>query len=196
MVRVSAYAGMRLGELLALRWGDIDFGGHVLTISRAMSAGVESSPKSGKVRPVPLSDQAAEALDRVSRREHFTGKDELVFCNAIGRHMDGSALRRRYRRAQTVAGVAPLRWHDLRHSFGSMLAHGGVDLVTIQAFMGHSDLATTGRYLHARPASEKAAELTRVFGGSTADPDAPVLVDTCRGPDLPERTEAAQARQT
>ena len=163
MVRVSAYAGLRLGELLALRWRDIDLAGHVVTISRAMSAGIESPPKSGKFRQVPLSDQTAAALDRVSRREHFTGPDELVFCSVIGRPLDGSALRRRYRRAQTAAGVAPLRWHDLRHSFGSMLAAKGMDLVTIQAFMGHSDLATTGRYLHARPASEKAAELTRVF---------------------------------
>ena len=67
MVRVSAYAGLRLGELLALRWRDIDFAGHVLTISRAMSAASRRSTKSGKVRQVPLSDQAAAALDRLSR---------------------------------------------------------------------------------------------------------------------------------
>jgi integrase len=163
MVRVSAYAGLRLGELLALRWRDVDFAGHALTVERAISAGVESSTKSGRVRRLPLPDQAAAALDRMSRREDFTGANERVFCNALGRSLDGSALRRRYRRAQAAAGLRPLRWHDLRHTYGSLLAAAGVDLVTIQAVMGHSALATTGRYLHARPASDQAEVFTRAF---------------------------------
>ena len=67
------------------------------------------------------------------------------------------------RRAQAAAELRPLRWHDLRHTYGSLLAADGVDLVTIQSAMGHSALATTGRYLHARPASEQAARFTRAF---------------------------------
>ena len=168
MVRVSAYAGLRLGELLALRWRDVDFAGHALTVRRAMSAGVESSTKSGRVRRLPLPDQAAAALDRMSRRPDFTGADERVFCNPLGRTLDPSALRRRYRRAQDAAGLRALRWHDLRHTYGSLLATAGVDLVTIQAVMGHSALATTGRYLHARPAADQAAVFTRAF--QPADP--------------------------
>ena len=107
LVRVAAYAGLRLGELLALRWRDVDFAGHALTVGRAMSAGVESSTKSGRVRRVPLPDQAAAALDRLSRREDFTGADERVFCNVLGRTLDGSALRRRYKRAQRRRRPAP-----------------------------------------------------------------------------------------
>ncbi|HUB72672.1 MAG TPA: tyrosine-type recombinase/integrase [Solirubrobacteraceae bacterium] len=170
MVRVAAYAGLRRGELVALRWRDVDFAGSALTIARAMSAGVESTTKSGRVRRVPLADQAAAALDRISRRDEFTSPDDFVFCNAFGRPLDGSALRRRYRRAQVAAGVRPLRFHDLRHTFGSLLAMRGVDVVTIQKAMGHSALATTSRYLHARPASEQAQVFTAAF---TADvPDA------------------------
>ncbi len=163
IVRVAAYAGLRLGELLALRWRDVDFAGHALTVGRAMSAGVESSTKSGRVRRVPLPDQAAAALDRLSRREDFTGPDERVFCNVFGRTLDGSALRRRFKRARDVAGLRPLRFHDLRHTYGSLLAAAGVDLVTIKSAMGHSALATTGRYLHARPAAEQAEVFTRAF---------------------------------
>jgi integrase len=166
LVRVAAYAGLRLGELLALRWRDVDFAGHALTISRAMSDGVESSTKSGRVRRVPLPDQAAAALDRLSRRADFTARDEIVFCNALGRPLDGSALRRRFKRARDAAGLRPLRFHDLRHTYGSLLAAAGVDLVTIQAVMGHSTLATTGRYLHAKPATEQAEIFTAAF---TAD---------------------------
>jgi integrase len=163
IIRVAAYAGLRQGELLALRWRDVDFAGSALTVARAMSAGVESTTKSGHVRRVPLADQAAAALDRLSRREHFTAPGELVFCNVLGRPLDGSALRRRYRRAQLAAEVRPLRFHDLRHTFGSLLAARGVDVVTIQKAMGHSALRTTGRYLHARPASEQAHAFTAAF---------------------------------
>jgi integrase len=162
MVRVAAYTGLRQGELLALRWRDVEFAGSALTIARAMSAGVESSTKSGRIRRVPLADQAG-ALDRMSRREHFTSPDDLVFCNEFGRPLDGSALRRRYKRAHVAADVRPLRFHDLRHTFGSLLAARGVDVVTIQKAMGHSALSTTSRYLHARPASEQAQAFTSAF---------------------------------
>lgn len=169
LVRVAAYAGLRRGELLALRWRDVDFAGSALTIARAMSAGVESSTKSGRVRRVPLADQAAAALERTSRRERFTSPDDLVFCNDYGRPLDASALRRRYRRAQESAGVRPLRFHDLRHTFGSLLAMRGVDVVTIQKAMGHSALATTSRYLHARPASEQAQAFTAAFASNSPE---------------------------
>jgi integrase len=163
LVRVAAYAGLRQGELLALRWRDVDFAGSAITVARAISAGVETSPKSGRVRRVPLPDQAAAALDRVSRRDDFTGPDELVFVNVLGRGLDPSALRRRFKRARDGAGLRPLRFHDLRHTYGSLLAAAGVDLVTIQAAMGHGALVTTGRYLHARPASEQAQVFTAAF---------------------------------
>jgi hypothetical protein len=56
-----------------------------------------------------MADQAAAALDRTSRWDHFTSLDDLVFCNVYGRPLDDSALRRRYRRAQAASGVQPLR---------------------------------------------------------------------------------------
>jgi integrase len=169
LVRVAAYAGLRLGELLALRWRDVDFAGHALTISRAMSSGIESTTKSGRVRRVPLPDQTAAALDRLSKREDYTAPGERVFCNVLGRTLDGSALRRRFKRARDEAGLRPLRFHDLRHTYGSLLVAGGVDLVTIQAAMGHSALSMTGRYLHARPASEQAAVFTQIFHTATEE---------------------------
>lgn len=79
LIRVAAYTGRRRGELTALRWGDIDFVGHKLTVRRAISAGVEaSSTKSRRAREVPLPDRAAGALDRLSRRSVFVGPDEYV----------------------------------------------------------------------------------------------------------------------
>jgi integrase len=165
-VRVAAYAGIRLGELLALRWRDVDWTGSALTISRSLSSGVEGTTKSGHVRRVPMADQAAAALERLSHRQDFVSPDDYVFCNALGRPLDGSALRRRYKNARDAAGLRPLRWHDLRHTFGSLLVASGVDLVSIKDAMGHSQLTTTSRYLHARPAGERAAAFTAAFRSS------------------------------
>jgi len=167
LVRVAAYAGLRRGELVALHWRDVDFAGHKLVIRRSLSGDIEvKSTKSRRVREVPLPDQAAVALERLSRRGEFTGPDDYVFCSRLGRRLDPSALRRRYERARTAAGLEPLRFHDLRHTYGSLLVAGGIDLVSVKAAMGHSRITTTERYLHARPAGELADRFTRALSGT------------------------------
>jgi integrase len=166
-VRVAVYMGLRMGELLALRVGDIDWAGSAMVVQRAVSAGVEKRPKSGLVRRVPLAKQGAAALERVLDRDDFISSDDFVFCNAFGRRLDASALRRRYKLARDEAGLRPLRWHDLRHTFGSLLVAGGIDLVRVKEAMGHAQLSTTNRYLHARPATESADDFTGAFGRMT-----------------------------
>jgi integrase len=165
LVRVAAYSGLRRGELVALRWRDVNFLGRKIVVVRTLSAEVEAtSTKSGRFREVPLADQAAGALNRLSRREDFTGPDEYVFCNRLGRRLDPSAVRRRYERARNAAGLPPLRFHDLRHTYGSLLVAGGIDLAAVKSAMGHSRISTTERYLHARPAGELADRFTKAFG--------------------------------
>jgi integrase len=172
LVRVAAYTGLRRGELVALRWRDVDFERRKLVVRRAVSGGVEtSSTKSRRAREVPLADQAAGALARLSQRGDFTNADDYVFCNRLGRRLDGSAVRRRVERAREAAGLRPLRFHDLRHTYGSLLVAGGVDLASVKAAMGHSRITTTERYLHARSASELADRFSRALAG--ADPTAP-----------------------
>ncbi len=161
LVRVAACTGLRQGELRALRWSDV--GEEVLTVSRALSAGVESGTKGGRVRHVPLVPHAAAALERLRQRGDFTAPDELVFCNWLGRPLDESALRRRFMAARDAAGLRPLRFHDLRHTYGSLLAGAGVPVTDIQAAMGHADVQTTARYLHARQASEQVDRFARAF---------------------------------
>ena len=144
LVRVAAYAGLRRGELVPLRWRDVDFTGRKITVRRALSGETEvRSTKSRRARQVPLPDQSAAALDRLSRRGEFTGPDDYVFASRLGRRLDPSALRRRYERARTAAGLEPLRFHDLRHTYGSLLVAGGIDLPSVKAAMGHSHITTT-----------------------------------------------------
>jgi integrase len=169
LVRVAAYAGLRRGELVALHWRDVDFPGRKIVVRRSLSGDTElRSTKSRRVREVPLADQAAAALDRLSRRGEFTGPDDYVFVNRLGRRLDPSALRRRVERARDAAGLEPLRFHDLRHTYGSLLVAGGIDLASVKAAMGHSRITTTERYLHARPAGELADRFTRALAGSAA----------------------------
>jgi integrase len=167
LVRVAAYAGLRRGELVALRWRDVDFAGQKIVVRRALSGETEvKSTKSRRLREVPLPDQAAAALDRLSRRDDFTGPDDYVFANRLGRRLDPSALRRRFERARDAACLEPLRFHDLRHTYGSLLIAGGIDLASVKAAMGHSRITTTERYLHARPAGELADRFTLALTGA------------------------------
>ena len=161
---VAVHTGMRRGELLALRWQDISFVEARVTIERAVSGrSIAPTTKSGRFRTVPLADQAARELEGLSRRDLFTARSDLVFCRADGGPLDGSALRKRFARAQQAAGVRVRRFHDLRHTFGS-LAVRAFDPVAVQAMMGHASLRTTERYMHARPRTDDAARLTAAFG--------------------------------
>ena len=105
LLRVAAYTGLRRGELVTLRWRDVDWSDRVLTVERGLSADVEGTTKGRKVRYVPLGDQALGALDRLSRRPNFTGANDYVFANAAGDRIDGSALRRRYIAVRDLAGA-------------------------------------------------------------------------------------------
>ena len=90
-----------------------------------------------------------------------------MFANRFGRRLDPSALRRRFERARDTAGLQPLRFHDLRHTYGSLLIAGGIDLVSVKSAMGHARITTTERYLHARPAGELAERFTTALAGTS-----------------------------
>lgn len=165
MLRVACYTGLRRGELVVLRWKDIRWSERVLVVERALSDGIEVSPKSRRARYVPLADQPLAALERLSRRANFTSGEDFVFVNAVGARLDPSALRRRYVCAREAAGLPPLRFHDLRHTAGSLLVRV-IDPASVKDILGHADLKTTERYLHAQRASALAGAATRAFSPS------------------------------
>jgi len=108
----AGFTGLRMGELLALRWRDVDFAGSTIRVRASWAAGQLTTPKSGKVRAVPLAPDVATALASLGRREHWVGDDDLVFAGETGGHLDGSALRRRYKAALVAAGLRSLRFHE------------------------------------------------------------------------------------
>jgi integrase len=162
---VAAFAGLRRGEVLGLRWRDVDFERQAIRVEHSLSA-VSSelgTPKSGVMRSVPMAPDVAKALARLAERESFTGRDDFVFVGEAGAPLDGSAVRRRYVDAQTAAKLRKLRFHDLRHSFGTIAANAALSGRELQAWMGHADYRTTSRYLHYRERGDEAARLAVAF---------------------------------
>jgi len=162
LIRIAAYTGLRLGELLALRWDDVDLVDRRLVVHRAFSDRVEGPTKSWQARFLPIADAAAQAFARLAERDEFVSTDDYVFCNRLGRPLDGSALRRRFKAAAEAAGLRALRFHALRHGAGSLVARRA-DARWVQAFLGHSKLTTTERYLHAKAGPEDVALLNSAF---------------------------------
>lgn len=168
---MAAFTGRRQGELLALRWRDVDFAGQRVHVRRSYShvAGQEKAPKSGKVRSVPLMAELIAPLDQLSKREHFTSEDDLVFCSTVGEHLNHHLLRRRYYAALKAAKLRRVRFHDLRHCFGSVAVRA-FPLSDVQAMLGHAHITTTMRYVHHRPGADDAARLSSAFAGEAVSP--------------------------
>jgi integrase len=158
----AAFTGLRRGELIALRWRDVDFANSVLRVRASFAGEILTTPKSGKVRSVPLAPQVSDVLARIGRRDAWAGDDDLVFVGEHGGYLDGSALRRRYTAALKRAGLRDLRFHDLRHTFGTRMI-AKADIRRVQEWMGHADIATTMKYLHYAPRDEDAALVAEAF---------------------------------
>jgi integrase len=158
----AAFTGLRRGELLGLRWRDVDFAGSAIRVRTSYAAGQLTTPKSGKVRAVPMAPDVASALARLGRREHWVGDDDLVFVGEAGGYLDGSALCRRYKAALARAQLRRLRFHDLRHTFGTRMI-AKADIRRVQEWMGHADIQTTMKYLHYSPREEDARLVAEAF---------------------------------
>lgn len=163
---VAAFTGIRRGELVGLLWEDVDFDNHSIRVWEQISrAGERGRPKSRRSRTVPMIEQAAEPLGRLKDRGHLTRPKDPVFLGEDGATVDGSALRRRYLKDRNAAGLRELRFHDLRHTFGS-LAINFASIVQVQAWMGHAKITTTMRYLHHKSREDDARLLSAAFASS------------------------------
>jgi integrase len=122
--------GARAGEQMALEWGDIDFAIKQVVL-RSMALGLVVPTKSGRERRVPLTDELMAVL-----KVHRHLRSKLVFCRDDGSPLTLRQLLTTLRLACRRAGLRQLRWHDMRHSFGSQLAMAGVPLRQVQVWLG------------------------------------------------------------
>lgn len=172
LILVAAMTGLRQGELLALRWGDVDEGASLLRVRRSYTRGAFSTPKSRRgTRMVPLAPIVADLLKEQLRATSGGGEEDLVFAHPLtGRVLDASGLRKRFKAALQRASVRDVRFHDLRHTYGTQMAAAGTPLRLLQEWMGHRDYKTTSVYADYAPDASAAARYTqRAFGPGGTD---------------------------
>ena len=170
MTVVALSTGLRRGELLGLRWMDVELLERRLHVRQAFVRGEMSSPKSraGR-RVVELGSHAAAAIEEQFKQSRHTSAESVVFCHpALGTPLDPSKLSAFARKAIAKAGITKTfrPWHGLRHTALTETAAAGVPATFVQAKAGHAQGSTTERYLHAqKTAYPDAAELAeaRIF---------------------------------
>ncbi len=182
-VAVSLLAGLRQGEVLGLRWQDIDLAGHALQVRQALQrqavdpgsrrrefVAVEPKSRTSR-RRVPMNDRLAAVLTLHRFREEAKrvtldldppALPDYVFTSADCRPLEGTGLTKRFERRLSDAGLAPRTWHDLRHGFASRLADAGVDLLVISRLLGHSGVGITATTCTRDPRAQMAAAVARL----------------------------------
>lgn len=156
--------GMRLGELLGLKWSDIDWNQKFINVKRSYKRGKYDKTKTGNVRRVDMSDQLIQGLKNLltkRKKEALKiGKGNLidVVFHRNGKPMEQNHVRRVYKRVLKKAGIREMRFHDIRHSYASLLLSNGQSPVYVKEQLGHSSIQmTVDIYGHLIPSSNRGA---------------------------------------
>jgi integrase len=159
LVILGANTGLRISEMLALRWEDIDFRRGLIKVR----CDEDFTTKGKRNREVPMNGTVLDALQRHPRHLHSS----LVFHSRTGESVPRDCIYRSFKKTLRDIGLGDYTVHTLRHTFGTQLAANGVDVRTIQELMGHTNIATTMKYLHAAPSRmQKAVENLHLDGTS------------------------------
>ena len=134
----ALHTGMRKGEIVNLKWPDVDFKNKIITVQES---------KSGKKRMIPMDETLYEALRVLPSRF----KRGYIFPSPVKPDKPWYDFRKRFESAKQKAGIDDFRFHDLRHTFASHLAMNGVDIKTVQELLGHASLTMTMKYAHLAP---------------------------------------------
>ncbi len=161
----AARTGMRLGELLGLEWASVDFHGRFIEVRQAFSRHRLTTPKNKRIRKVDMSLQLAETLraHKAAMREDAVKRGEVlpswVFTQANGKALTATNMANRlFHRCLERAGLRQVRFHDLRHSFASLLIQQGESLAYVKEQMGHHSIQiTVDIYGHLSPEGNKSA---------------------------------------
>jgi integrase len=166
----AAMTGLRHGELIALRWRDVDWSAMRVRVRQNYVLGEYGTPKSRRsTRSVPMAADVGGELDRLAQRaaggRSEPDPDDLVFADPLtGGPLSKAANNRRFRKARAAARLDEgHRIHDLRHTFGTRCAAAGVAMRTLQEWMGHRDIATTQRYADYAPSAREAELIAAAF---------------------------------
>jgi integrase len=163
----AAMTGLRKGELVALRWRDVDWPAARIRVRQNYTRGEFGTPKSKRsTRSVSMANDVAGELDRLFKASRWQADNDLVFAHpATGGVLSKPNVSRRMRAALKAEGLDDThRFHDLRHTFGTQMAAAGVPMRTLQEFMGHVNITTTQRYADYAPSAHEAEMVAAAFG--------------------------------
>ncbi len=173
---VAASVGMRMSEILALHWRDIDFEEGLIRVQHAwkFKAGKVGPPKWSKLRTAPLPDRTAQALRELRAESTHVLPDGLVFCYEDGSRLGETWWRDRFQRAMKEAKInvqaRNLKPHAFRHSLNTLLRDRGAAAEKVRAALGWSDSGIQEVYTHwsAADFSEQATMIDKMFSGKKA----------------------------
>jgi integrase len=157
VVQIALHTGMRMGEILSLRWQDINFSVGLILIPDS---------KNGHPRHIPMD---GAVVDLLTNYPHHPGSD-LVFANVDGGKFKG--IRGGFKNACKRAGLVDLRGHDMRHTFASQWVMAGGDLYLLKEILGHRSIVMTQRYSHLSPQFTRSAVnlLDKIYGNCPGPP--------------------------
>ncbi len=180
--------GLRLGELLALKWKDMDFINNTLRVNKSIKRVtfidkngkrenkiIEQTPKtesSNRTVPIPeniikdLKKYKIKQLEIKLKNKEFYSDHDYIFCDEFGNPLDPKKIPRNFKSILKKAGMRDIKFHSLRHTYATRLFEAGVPIKTVQALMGHNDIATTMNiYTHVMPEqkSQAAAKINNLF---------------------------------
>jgi integrase len=148
----AIFTGLRLGELLGLRWEDIDLHKGVLQVRRQWTRlGEYAPPKTnGALRRIPLSEEMTKELAALKLRSRYSADNDPVFAAQNGKPLaHRNAAGRGFERAAAKAGSEGVSFHSMRHAFASRMISRGINSTVLAALMGHeSSTITERRYIH------------------------------------------------
>jgi integrase len=167
----AMYAGLRRGELMALRWADVDLGAGLVRVERSWDA------KEGFIEPKSAVGRRTVPIAAVLRRylvEHRLASvhtEGLVFGKTAGEPFSPTAVRERSKGAWKQAEMTPITLHESRHTFASLMIAAGVNAKALSTYMGHANISITlDRYGHLMPGNEvEAAGMLDRYLGTTEE---------------------------
>jgi integrase len=215
LVVTALYTGMRISELLALTWADVDFAAGVVHVRGQLSRAQHGVPAqrvqpktAAAIRDIPLVPQLAALLRDQRQSARFADAGDFVFATGNGtplghRNVEGRALQS----AAAAAGLEAVRFHDLRHTFAShLIVDLGLDVAQVSRILGHASVTTTlNIYTHlfddARHATEirtrmAASAFARLLEPDDRDADKVVVIARRRRPSPARRRRPAERNRT
>jgi integrase len=157
LVLFGGDAGLRRGEIAALEWEDVDLWNEVLTVRRTVYQGEVTLPKGGRARKLPMTKRLVAVLRAIKPKDKEKAQGR-VLRRPDGRQHTETSINEVMPRITKAAGLEVSRKvHILRHTFCSHLAMRGASPISIKELAGHTDLATTQRYMHLSPAMKDSA---------------------------------------